>query len=206
MLHCISSAFCAKPLPVCFLVCLCVCVIHYRCNATRCTSINSDLWTTSSFNTLSPQQRYRCNPWSKARLLRKTHQRRQSTTGFAMEEFTNLLKCKRLKSPFEPGCPQHSPGGCQMLPDDTSPPQRVSFPAPWPAGPEAGLLSSVCCDYRGHFSGTPCSHKATLQLSTVPPALCPCPQGTRVLLTSLFLCLPSPSAHQLKGDIYRTGW
>lgn len=30
-------------------------------------------------------------------------------------------QCVRLHCPFEPGCPQHSPGGCQMLPDDTSP-------------------------------------------------------------------------------------
>lgn len=99
-------------------------------------------------------------------------------------------------------------GGCQMLPGDTSlPPQIASLPTPWPDD-EAGLSvvsCPVCCDYRGHFSGTLCNHKATFQLSTILPVRLSVPQGWRSSPGSPLLSLSlshtvssSPYSPQLK--------
>lgn len=160
------------------------------------TSISSDLWTTSSFSTLSPQQRYRHNPWPKGSLRERGHCELKPPTLFFMEQFIQLLKWEGniLQRPFKPGC---SPAPTWRMPDASwwYPPQIASFPTLWPVNAAgSSVLSSVCCDYRGHFSGTLCNHKATFQLSTVlsvqlsvPPGW-PSPPGS-----PLSHCHPHPT-------------
>lgn len=118
-------------------------------------SISSDLWTTSSFNTLSPQQRYRHNPWPKGRLQERGHHRLKPSTPFMMElliknsEMAGKHTAASIWTWMFPSTHMEDARCFLVIP---LPPQIASFPTLWPvSGAGPSVLSSVCCDYRGHF-------------------------------------------------------
>lgn len=151
-------------------------------------SISSDLWTTSSFNTSSPQHRYRHNPWPKGRQQDRVHLRLNLLHSWHIVIVGNVLQCL-----FEPGC---SPAPTRRMPDAS---WWYLLPPRWLYRQQSWAHCTVCWDYRGH--------KATVQLSPVLPVQLSVPWGWPSPPGSP-LPPPPPTPlyfQQLKGDIYQTG-
>lgn len=180
-----------KPLAV-FLLCM-PCV--WSPSQMECyTSISSDLWTTSSFNALSPQWRYRHNPWPKGRLLERGHCRLKLPTPFIMEQFKMTETGGNCSVSLKLYFPQHPCGGYQMLPDDTSSPSDsfISYPGQsMEPGPVNCPLFVVTTgdSFQEHCA----SMKPLFSLALFSLFNCPCPQADWVLLALLSLSLSPPT-------------